>query len=87
MRAEELPDLEIDDPVGLWVDLVTDPSVVFGYQAFMRSAWEGARLFAEGDTDGAQATANSVMARVRERLVDDFAFRENQGMVIKHPSL
>jgi len=83
---EALPDIEIDDEIELWVGLVTDPNVVFGHQAFMRSAWEGSKKFALGDFDGAQAAANAINYGVREKLLDDFDFRNREGLLIQHPT-
>jgi hypothetical protein len=83
---EQLPEIEIDDVVDLWVGLITDANIVHGHQAFMRSAWEGAKLFAVADFEGAQSVANSINRGVRERLLDDFAFRNNEGLLIQHPT-
>lgn len=83
---EALPEFEIDNVIDLWVSLVTDPNVVFGYQAFIRSAWEGSKRFAQGDFEGAQATASAINYGVRERLIDDFEFRNRDGLLIQHPT-
>ena len=86
LDGEALPEFEIDNVIDLWVSLVTDPNVVFGYQAFIRSAWEGSKRFAHGDFDGAQATASAINYGVRERLIDDFEFRNRDGLLIQHPT-
>ena len=86
LNDSDLPEIDITDEISLWIELVTDPNVIFGHQAFVRSAWEGSKHFAIANFDTAQSTANSIMYGVRERLLDDFAFRESEGLLIQHPT-
>jgi len=59
--------------------------VIFGHRAFMRSAWEGAKLFVEADFSKAQEVSNSIIFAARERLLDDFHFRNSVGALIQDP--
>jgi hypothetical protein len=76
---------EIDDLTLTWIGLVTSPNVIFGHRAFMRSAWEGAKLFVEADFSKAQEVSNSIIFAARERILDDFHFRNSVGALIQDP--
>ncbi len=78
--------LEISgDPIDTWIELILNRDVIFGHRAFMRSAWEGAKFFSQGDFAGAQSTANAIIYAARERLLDDFYFRDSVGALIQDP--
>lgn len=54
--------LETDDPVGMWIEALTDPINIDNHVAHLRSAWEGAREFGRS-SDGASAQAASDTTR------------------------
>jgi hypothetical protein len=72
------PDVDADS----WIDAITHPVVIAGHQLFIRSAWEGALSFAQGDIGSAQARADSVTFRRRQRVLDDHAYRGAHPLVL-----
>jgi hypothetical protein len=73
------------DPIETWIGLIMSRDVIFGHRAFMRSAWEGSKLFVHGDFADAQNVSNALIYAARERLLDDFYFRESVGELIQDP--
>ena len=82
---EGLDSVEIESTIDTWVNLVTDPTIISGHQLYIRSAWEGAKIFSLGKTQEAEDTAAAIRRTVYERLLDDFTFRNEDGLVIQHP--
>jgi len=68
------------DSISAWNALVTDPLNSAQYQAFIRSAWEGAKVFGAGETDQAQETSDFFRNSIIDRCLTDFeAARNGQG--------
>jgi hypothetical protein len=63
----DLPDVE-GDPIEGWIDAITHPANIDSHVAYLRSAWEGAQLFGQGDTDKAQETSNHLIGEVIRRM-------------------
>ncbi len=79
------PERAVTDPVGLWVDTITDREVVAGHQLFTRSAWEAAKAAVAEGFETAQAVSDALVVPVRERVMGDYSFRGQEGLLVQHP--
>ena len=66
------------DPIDGWINALTSPAVIAGQQLFLRSAWEGATEFREGNLDQAERAAQGARAPVYERLNADAEYYRAQ---------
>ena len=80
-----LPERALSDPIGFWVDAITDREVVAGHQLFVRSAWEGSKALVAEGVDVAQQVSDSVSTKVRNRVLGDYSFRGEEGLLVQHP--
>jgi len=80
-----LPERALSDPIGFWVDAITDREVVAGHQLFVRSAWEGSKALVAEGVDAAQWVSDSVSTKVRDRVLGDYSFRGEEGLLVQHP--
>lgn len=64
------PPESASDPLGYWIDALTDRIVILGEQLYIRSAWEGAiaTLADPEDPDKAQRATNFFLDRIDQRL-------------------
>jgi hypothetical protein len=77
---------DIDDPLSLWLSLVTDEDYAFGHVLFLRSAWEGSKLYVSDGPERAMQLANTIIFNTRERVRADFDFRRREGRLIATPT-
>jgi hypothetical protein len=60
------------DPIDYWVAVVTNPRVIDGHVAMMRSAWEGAQAFVRNDDpEDAQRVSEFLRRQVYQRSDPD----------------
>ncbi len=78
-----------DFTIGDWIDTITHPLVIAGHQLFIRSAWEGGLVWARtsGDPAGSQGAADEVTTRRRQRALDDWYYRQQQGPLVHPPGI
>lgn len=81
----ELTDRAIRDPARFWINTITDPEVIAGHQLFIRSAWEGAKAMVDSGFEAAQAVTDAQVNPVRSRVMGDYSFRGETGLLVQHP--
>ncbi len=81
----ESPDRGAMNPVDLWTMAITDREVVAGHQLFIRSAWLGAKAMVEGGPDDAWSISNALISSARGRVLGDYSFRGEEGLLVQHP--
>jgi hypothetical protein len=83
--AENAEEITIDGSIETWIELVTDPAVISGHQLFIRSAWEGAKVYVSAQSEDAERIAGRLREMNDDRLEADFSFRNGEGLYIQHP--
>ena len=84
ISGQELSDIDIEDPVHVWIELVTDLNVIAGFHHFIRGIWEASKPMARGDVQEAQNVVGFIDAYTHERINADFQFRGSDGLKIQY---